>query len=83
MLTFSNKILAVFFTQSYSQLSPPPTDWRRQSFNRTDAKVPEGGYVLAPKGWSLYWRRGWYVLAPRVVCTGAKGGMYWRQGDRM
>ena len=60
----------------YSKL-PPPTDWRRQSFNRTDAKVPEGGVVCTGTKGVVF------VLAPRVVCTGAKGGMYWRQGDRM
>ena len=41
-------------------------DWRRQSLNRTDAKVPEGGVCTGTKGVA-------FVLAPRTLCTGAKG----------
>ena len=50
---------------SIGRYSILPTHWRRQSLNRTDAKVPEGVVCTGTKGVA-------FVLAPRTLCTGAK-----------
>ena len=66
----------------YSKLPPPPrTGGASLSIGQTLRFQGGGWYVLAPKGWRLYWRqesselasRGSDVVAPRTLCTGAKG----------